>query len=186
MENKVININGQDVKLESGMQIFFYTPFRWTDLMSWLASAIRYFAKIKYNHASTVVCNWFVPFVNEAVASGVNPTNCADRLKGRQILIRRFKGGLPYTERDFCIRANEKLGDTKYDYKGLVFYQLVFQLFHVWLKRKREYVERHMYCYDYNAYCYQEYYGPEWWNINPSAMLSDDRFETVFEGVWEY
>ena len=42
-----------------------------------------------------------------------------------------------------------------------------------------------MYCYDYVAYCFQEYYGPEWWDIDPKKMINDERFETIFEGKLE-
>ena len=39
-----------------------------------------------------------------------------------------------------------------------------------------------MYCYSYLAYCFL---FEEWWDADPKEILTDDRFETVFEGEWK-
>jgi hypothetical protein len=148
--------------------------------MSWLSALIRLFARIRYNHTGVIVNNWSIPFVNEAVGRGIISIEAKERMAGKQVKIFRRKN--PIIERDFAIRANSKLGKTPYDFSGLLFYQLAFQLFHVWIGTKnKERAEKKMYCYEYIAWLHSDIFS-DWWKINPKDIEKNEYLECIFEG----
>ena len=161
-------------QLQTGDLIGVKTPLS-VSPMSWLSLAIREVAKIEYNHMMVVVKNWDKITINEAIGRGVLPTVAEHRLKPNiDYLVLRPKNPV-LSERDFALRANEILTYTGYDFKGLFIDQLTLQLFHKWKGRTGDDAMKKMYCYEYAAYCYKELY-PEWWQIDPKFMLTDDRF----------
>ena len=161
-------------QLQTGDLVAVKTPFGISP-MSWLSLGIREIAKIPYNHMTVIVRNWHKVTVNEAIGRGVLPTVAEHRFKaGIDYMVLRPKQPV-LSERDFALRANEILTYTGYDFKGLFIDQLTLQLFHKWKGRTGEAAMKKMYCYEYAAYCYQEYY-PQWWQIDPKVMLNGDRF----------
>lgn len=165
--------------LKTGYIVGFYTPLKWYNPATWLSALIRLFADIKYNHVGIVVENWEVPFINEAVFKGVIPIEAKSRLKGKHVRIAEVETDM--LERQIAVRANSKLGRTGYDFSGLLFHQLILQLFGVWIGRKGEKAGKKMYCYEYVAWIYEEYF-PEWWSINPKFIWGHPEVKIIFEG----
>jgi len=171
------------IDVRTGDIVLFRTPFKLWKPASWLSALIRYFAKIKYNHVGVVVSNWNVPFVNEALGRGVIPSPFKDRVIGVQVKILRPNFYLADGfEKAFATKANSKLGITGYDFSGLLFFQLVYQIFGVWIGTKnKKRAEKRMYCYEYVGWCYSNLF-PDWWKINPAKISDIANFSSLFEG----
>jgi len=170
----------ETINLKSGDRVFVRNTLVWYKPMSWLATLIRSIAKIKYNHTGVIVRNWGEPFVNEAIAKGIYPIPASKDLKGKYVRIDRYKYDI--NEKVFCVKANTKIGN-KYDFWGLLWHQLLFQIFHIWVGHTKEFAEDKMYCYEYGAWCF-DWVFPEWWKIDPIKYLEHEDFEVIFEGTW--
>jgi hypothetical protein len=163
----------------NGDVILFHTPIKWYSPMSWLSGLIRVFTKCRYNHVGVVVENWGVPFLNEALASGIINTPLKDRLDGR--LIRVIRPINTIDEYLFAIKANDKLGKTPYDFSGLLWFQLIYQLTGHWLGHTGDHADKRMYCGEYVAYMYSDIFE-RWWQTAPSDIHKSKEFLTLFEG----
>src|SRR3990167_3222306 len=134
-------------EFENGSLVFFRTKLKWFDPLSWLSAAIRYFAKIKYNHTGIIFKMEGIPFIFEAVGRGVICTEANYRLSGKITLVRTPR--VPPAIREFR-RAVSKAGHTKYDFVGLLFYQLFFQIFHIWIgSNNKNKADDRFYCYEF-------------------------------------
>lgn len=168
-----------DKNLQTGDVVLFHTKFKWNSPMSWLAAIIRKFIKFPYNHVGIIVNNWDKPFLNESNDKGVNSTVALDRLKDRKIKILRPKDII--NEREIAIKANSRLGITKYDVLGLIFYQLIYKLTGKWVASSRtNNTERLMYCSEYAAWVYSTEFT-EWYKVDPKDLGNSDFFETIYE-----
>lgn len=168
-------------EFKTGDIILFHTNLIWYSPMSWLSALIRFFTKCHYNHVGVVVLNWNVPFLNEAIETGVLPITLKDRLDGRKIrVIRPIKD---VDERSFAMKANDKLGHTGYDFSGLLFYQLIYQLTGHWLGHTGNHADGRMYCGEYAAFCHSEIFE-KWWQTAPSDIHNSKEYYTIFEGIY--
>ena len=139
------------------------------------------FTKSYYNHVGVVVRNWDVPCLNEAVETGVNAVPLSDRLKKSDVKILRPK--IVYMdERQMAVRANSKIGHTGYDFSGLLFYQLIYQLTGHWLGHTGVHAEGRMYCGEYAAWCYVALFS-NYWKTTPADIERSSDFNVVFKGV---
>lgn len=166
-------------ELKSGDRIFVRTKFVWYKPLTIISAIIRAVAGVKYNHVEIVVRNWDIPFVNGAIFNGIISRQAIDELSGKQIRVVRRKE--PIVERDFCVRANSRIGTTKYDFAGLLFHQLVYQLtnMRLWIGRSEEKADNRMACYEYAAWCYKDI---DWWKADPVTMINDEDYYLIFEG----
>lgn len=172
---KIHHMKLEDFK--TGDIILFHTKFVWYKPLSWLSALIRFFTKSYYNHVGVVVRNWDVPFINEAVETGVHAVPLVDRIGSHQIrVIRPIKG---VDERTFAVRANSKIGHTGYDFSGLLFYQLIFQLTGHWLGHTGVHAEGVMYCGEYAGFCHAEYFH-NYWKTAPSDENKSEYFFEVY------
>jgi hypothetical protein len=170
-------------ELQTGDIIGFYTPFKVTNLMSYLSATIRFFTKSRYNHSGIYVENWGVGFIDEARQKGVNMEIASRRLKGKYIKVLRLKDKYQKPEKDIATKANSVLGYTRYDFFGL-WYQLRFLLSNKkkWSgpKTRKEAMKR-MYCHEYSAWVHEEVF-PDWWKVDVKALMSTPKAKIVFEG----
>ena len=172
-------MNLKDFK--TGDIILFHTQVKWYSPISWLSWQIRFFTKCRYNHVGVVISNWHQPFLNEAIETGVISIPIKDRLSGCDIRVIRYVN--PIAEIDFAIKANDKLGHTGYDFSGLLFYQLIYQLTGHWLGHTGKAAEGRMYCGEYCAYLYPTIFE-YWWKTAPSDIHNSREFTTLFEGKY--
>lgn len=171
-------------EFQTGDIILFHTPIKWYNPLTWITPIIRFLTKSYYNHVGVVVCNWGVPFLNEAIETGVITIPLKDRLSGKNIRVIRHGSGGVKSERGFAIEANDKLGHTGYDFSGLLFYQLIFQLTGCWFGHTGKHAEDRMYCGEYVAYLYR-YIFEKYWLTAPSVIDSSKEFSTIFKGIYK-
>lgn len=165
---------------KTGDIILFHTKLKWHNPMSWLSALIRMFTKCRYNHVGIVVENWGVPFLNEAIETGIISIPLKDRLNGREMrIIRQITPIVP--EKEFAVKANDRLGRTGYDFSGLLWFQLIYQLTGHWLGHTGEAAKSRMYCAEYVAFMYPEVFE-RWWQIAPVDIHNSKEFSTLFEG----
>ena len=169
--------------LQTGVIILHRTPAS-INPISWVAAAIRFFTKSKYNHVSTVVNNWRVPFINEAIEKGITATSATERLIGQDVKILMMKG-LP-KEKEWAKKANAYLGNTGYDFTSLLLFQPILILTKKWIGRKEGKADRKLYCSEYVAKLIYETYNissfKEWWTVAPVKIEESTAFEVIFEG----
>ena len=160
----------ETIKTRTADVAFSRKEFSWKKVSSYLPTMIRKIAKIEYNHVGVIVFNWGVPMVNEAVGRGVISTPLKDWLIGKSVIIKRFEGDIQ--EPVFAIEANHFLGHTPYDFKGLFWHQLVWNLRGKWIgpKGTKNAIQK-FYCYEYAAYLWRSIY-PTWVSVVPADFFN--------------
>lgn len=155
---------------QTGDLVFFRDSFSWNP-MSWLATLIRFFAGVKYNHVGIVIGT----DIFEAIGRGIVRRPLLQRISGRKIKVNRRKSHLP--DEIIKQRAFYNLG-RKYDFAGLLWFQLWFQLFKHWIGFKSpEKAARKFYCYEFVAYVHDE---KDWWKVNPKDFINSTDYIEVF------
>jgi hypothetical protein len=174
MKTKEIIYKDQILNLKSGDIILFRNDFILSDPMTWIAAAIRFFTKVKYNHAAVVVSCWGKLMLNEANEKGVICRPAEKRLERvkTSILIIRRKGYLK--ERDFGRLSMGALG-TPYDFNSLFLSQLFYRVTGIWLGKSDA---SQMVCTEYAAWCHQL---PEYWKYSAKELLNNKDFFTIYK-----
>jgi hypothetical protein len=133
---------------KTGDIVFFRTKLCWYKPASWLAYAIRKIAKIDYNHTGVLVRVWDEPFIIEALGRGILTSPLEKRIDSKDIRICR-----PNRDIDESVYAKKAVSflSTKYDIIGLIFHQLIWNLFSIWIGAKKAEAKKRMYCYEYVA-----------------------------------
>lgn len=184
MARQLMTFDDIKTQLQTGDILLFYTRFNWKKPITYLSAAIRFFARVKYNHAAVYIKNWNVGFVNEAVGRGVISEIASHRMKNVEVKIRRLKDPYYTPGSEIAKKANSVLGYTRYDFLGTLWYQLLFQLSgkRFWLgpENKNESMKR-MYCYEYAAWVHDIAY-PDWWKVDLDEVIKGKQAFTVFEG----
>lgn len=163
----------ETIDFKTGDLVFFRDSLSWNP-MSWLATLIRFFARVKYNHVGIVVFDSGDFCIVEAIGRGIVKRSLTDRLKGRKVKIRRQKQPIPTING----RALSMVG-TEYDFAGLLWYQLIFQVSGEWVGYKSpEKAARKFYCYEFAAWCVG---WSQWWMVNPKEFLNSDLFTDIYE-----
>ena len=161
--------------LKTGDIILFRTPFVWYKPISYLTLIIRAITHDYYNHAGIIIFNWSQLFINEAIGKGVVTSPISLSIKNYIIKIVRPKDQ-KYTEGEIATKANSKLG-TGYDFLGLLFYQVIYQIKKKWYGYTQEYAEKNMYCSDYVAWIYNL---KNWWTVTPKDIDDDKDLKTIY------
>lgn len=163
--------------VETGDLIFFRTRFKWYSPISWLSAAIRFFAKIEYNHVGVIVSVWEEPMVLEAVGRGITMTPLSVRLKKNDTIIKRPIKQI--IEDEFAVEACDFAGHTRYDIIGLIWHQLVWNVCGIWIGPDNEdKATKSFYCYEYAAYLHRDLF-PNWIKVNPKEFLNSDKLYKV-------
>lgn len=160
----------------TGDLIFFRTKLS-LNPASWLSTLIRFFAKIKYNHVGVIILIWGEPFVIEALGKGIVATPLSKRIIGKKIRIcRPFRN---INEKLFAQKTVSYLS-TKYDFIGLLFYQLVLNLTGHWIGGGSKNQERRLYCYEFVALMHKAD-CTNWYSMLPKDLLNAKWHEIIFE-----
>lgn len=152
-------------KMSTTLSALWLVSQEWYVSLTWLSAAIRWFAKVKYNHVGTIVCWNGVPMVMEAVGRGIIPTPLDIRLKKSKVFIKR-DSGVSYGS-DWVRDIVEYSGHTPYDHIGLLIHQAVWTAsgYTIWIGAQTpEQAEKRFYCYEFSAKMAGREY---WWHVNP-------------------
>ena len=133
------------MNVKTGDLVYFRTG-------SFLGKAIQEIADLEYNHVGIIVHVWGEPMVYEALGRGVISTPLKDRIEETEkIEIKRPPRIIE--EKKFAIEAGNFLGKTPYDFKGLLWHQLVLGLTGKWIaKQSPDEARKKFYCYEYAAH----------------------------------
>lgn len=163
----------ETVKVQTGDIILF-------NRKRFLSKIIRWISKCPVSHSEILINIWDYPITLGATGAGVRGTDYSKIKKEKNIIILRYKkyiDGITYEqEKELATRACSKLG-SKYDFGGLVYYQLVYQIFGRWIGRTRTEAEQSMYCTEYNAWCHQL---DNWWTYSPEDFLNNKDFIIIY------
>ena len=177
-------INNFPIPLEVGDKVFVQTLFNWKSPMSYLSSAIRFFAKIKYNHVKIVSEYKGELVFIEAIERGVLPTPIQYNLKKEKILVRR--NIVPVDKYQYQERLR-KIMFKKYDVWTLVFVELLWNVFDIWKGAKtEEEAMRRFICYETYWYADStqlaiEFPGIKWWMLQPDETIYTNYTYTVYQ-----
>lgn len=145
--------------------------------LSWLGWLIRLIARVKYNHVAVLFNINDVWFLQEAIGDGVvtKPflnSNAANYYTHYSIEEYRVQ----LSRKDIMDRILKSTG-IKYDFAGLLFYQLWFNLFRKWIGSAVKGKEK-FYCYEHVAYVFG---FADSYKIVPKTL--NENFIIIKEGV---
>lgn len=164
--------------LQIGGIVAFKTKAIWYNPLTWLGPIIRKIAKIEYNHVGIICKINGELFLAEAINKGFMPTNLEEKLKTDKHI------------KDWCVlrpvyefdkfKLNKEcisLLGNKYDYKGLLWNQLILNLFGIWIGRKNNQQDK-LYCYEAVFYLHRQVF-PKWWMMRPEKLFNNKNFEKL-------
>jgi len=163
----------QTYKHRTGDVVLFRYAFKWYNPATWLSFIIRLFTAAKYNHVAVIAGNC----IYESVGGGVRKVELYKRLSGQNVRILR-----PYapieSEYNLTLRAESRVGKTKYDVISLIFFHPIHILFGVWLGRRGKKAERAMVCSEFVAWVYGWQY---WYKTDNEDFENSDKFTIAYE-----
>lgn len=121
-----------------------------------LAKAIRWFTRSKYNHTALVVECWGETYIVDAQKNGVNPKPLEAWLKEYEyeILVARPPEMTDLEAKTFSIRAFQKVGLTGYDFQLLLIKHPWSIITGKWKKNMRDPKDK-MVCSEYVGWVYR-------------------------------
>lgn len=139
--------------------------------MSWLGGLIRFFAKVKYNHVAVLFYKNNEWKLQEAIDAGVITTkyensNAVGYYSEYQLETPKFE-----YEINTVLNRIDFIENKKYDYEGLLFLQLLLNLFKKWYGKGKN-GDKKFYCYEAVAYVF---------SINDSYKILPKKFNELFE-----
>ncbi len=158
--------------------------FKWSDIKSYLPVAIQYFAGINYNHVGIIIAESNGPVVYESIKNGVVKTDfvmkISDRIYGKDYII--LEPTYPRFSKNVCIEECKLLLNTKYDFKNLLWHQLLWNKFNIWkgAKTEKEALKR-MICYELVWFVHRRcsIIGDQWWKCKPSTIYNSGEFKKL-------
>lgn len=175
MYNK-INIQN----LEVGDIILEHTNFNpKEDYVSILSALIRFFTNNYWNHAKYVVETKKGLKIQEALAQGIVERDIEEALKGRDILIMKPIIELSKDEKILYSKYAKRLKGVKYDYFGTLFFQLIKQVFGIWLGSRDVKLETPKYCSEAPMTLHHLVRGiiKKPWGYSPADIRNDNYFK---------
>lgn len=148
---------------------------------SFIARAIQFFQRNRYNHAGLLVKLFEEWYVAEAEARGLVLNKLADRLHGNKVLmlVPRF-ATMP---QEVTKTVVPMVGKHRYDFFSLLFFQMIYTItgwFNrpVWIGRRGNAAGKRLYCSEVCALVYYLVYGIfiEWWKYNPAMLYNSKQF----------
>lgn len=167
---KAITIN--DVR--TGDVGMYRNEFWLASPVTWLAAAIRWATRSKYNHAVVFVNVFGRLMIYEALGNGIRcrPANKFLIRKRSEILILRKKENLStLDEFDFAVKANNLLG-TEYGFKDIL-YQAWYRLTGKWLGPENDTALKALTCTEFVAYMH---HLPSYYKASPKELLQSTDF----------
>lgn len=168
-------------KLRTGDSFLERTKFNKKRPGAYLSAAIRWFARIKFNHIGTIIVEDDKVKVVEAVKEGVVETRIEKKLVDVNIekykILRRIDID-EINEQEFIANAKATIG-LPYDKPALLFHQPIYQLtlrakFGIWIGRTKKKAAGMFYCYELAAFLNNKFNDmfPKWWKINPREYIN--------------
>lgn len=108
--------------------------------------------KSKFSHTAIYIEIWNKPFVIDAQKDGVNVRPYAEWEKEYNYKIEVRRAPFAIDEKNFSLKATTKVGNTAYDFVGLLVKQPFELITGKWRVKKDE--NDKMYCSEYVAWCY--------------------------------
>ncbi len=149
---------------------------------TFLSKAIQWFEKNKWSHAGLVVKIYGSDFVEEAEAKGLLINTLMDSIKKCEIMLLRPKFN-PNTI-SFSKLVIPMAGKHRYNFIKLLFVQVNWQLFHIWLAKKDNNDKlRRVICGEFVAYVYHVFTKGElfkdWFKATSKSLFESDQFEHI-------
>lgn len=113
-----------------------HSPFDWKRPLSWVSLIIRKVTRFHWHHSAFL----YIPDIGEMIIiesdfKGVVSTSFSEWTREKEITIH---GLGPGQKSDFVLdKILSRVGNTPYDYRGLVFHHLVNQIFGIWIGPKK-------------------------------------------------
>jgi hypothetical protein len=151
--------------------------YRNKSVLAWL---IRLFTGMRYNHAGIIVGTYLF----ESLDKGIVKSPLFDNLNGQEVLIKRFELSSQFHPEHIESVALHSEGVVKYDFKNLLFNQLIYRLTGLWVGKAST---NAMICTEFVARCYSPHYefGPDLEKISPKEIILNPDFFTIFKGKYE-
>lgn len=129
----------------------FKKRFCWYKWKTYLPYLIRKIADVDYNHVGVV--NTDEPeFIYEAIGKGVKKNHFIDVLKEHDDFA--FFKSIEKTDINISIKRMDENLNKPYDYKALLLYQLILNIFKKWIGKEIQ--DDKFYCYEFAAYIFQK------------------------------
>lgn len=156
--------------------IIVHTPLNWKRPLTLISWAIRKFAKTYYNHAAFIVTIDHIDFVVEADMKGVVMIPLKDWVKEQIVTVYKVP-------KFYRAKALTKVGNTKYDFGSLFFYQLINTVtgkYYGYTDERK--AAKRFYCYEYLAWVLEL---PKWYTMlpNPFKEWADSNLKLEFEKI---
>ena len=161
----------------------FRRTFKWQKFNTYLPQLIRKIAKVEYNHVGVLFYVNEQYYIIEAIDKGVVVRELSETLKEHD---------------EYCIYKSEKSLDMntqyarlnieidfalnnphKYDFRGLLFQQLIWNIFNKQIGRKVQ--DERFYCYEHAAYIFLE---QDAFMVKPKEFIKN--FTKLSEGKCKY
>lgn len=158
--------------------------FKWNKPLTWLSTAIRFFAKVQYNHVGIIVQNKTDIWLYEAVEKGVVRTDFREKIKNKKYK-EDFLILKPYY-REFskpvCIAEGNYLLKKPYDFENLFIVQLLWDTLNIWVGAKTEVKAlKRLICYEVVWFVHRRSntFKNEWWKSKPSYIYNSREFKKL-------
>ena len=167
------------VSLMVGDKVFVYTKFNILSPKTWLSALVRVFGHLRRNHCKVVgKKDGILKFV-EAVEGGVEFNPIIYNPKKERILVRR--NIIPVDEELYNARLLSIEGKG-YDYENLLWDQLLWNNFHIWIGAKtEEEAEKKFICYEVGFFVDKDNLDYPWWECHPDVYLNAFWMDTIYE-----
>jgi len=156
--------------------LIVHTPLNWKRPLTFISWAIRKFAKTYYNHAAFLITIDKNQFIVEADMHGVILIPFKDWIKEQKVTVYKVP-------KSYRAKALSKVGNTKYDFASLLFYQLINTVTgkYYGYTDERKAAEK-FYCYEYLAWVLGL---SKWYSMlpNPFKEWADDNLKLEFENI---
>ncbi|MFL5786733.1 MAG: hypothetical protein ACJ748_01660, partial [Flavisolibacter sp.] len=165
--------------LQPGDVVLFRSDFVPYIPLRYVSAGVRGFTGVNLNHAGQIVSSWGRLMINEAKGSGViaRPLEYyLERYKTSIVILRPKKA---IVEKEFCIKANDKLG-THYDLASLLIHQAWYRITGEWIGKTGPAADNAMECAEYVAWCHGR---PDPYLYSVRELLLDDYFEIIYEEI---
>lgn len=128
-----------------------------------IAKGIMKATKSKVSHSALFIEIWGKPYIIDAQKDGVNlrPFDEWVKMYNYKYIVHRYPN--EFDRKEFALKAMTKIGNTAYDFEGLLIKQPIELLTGKYRRKGNE--ENKMYCSEYVAWCY---------GINESYRMSPE------------
>lgn len=155
------------------------------------APIIRYVTKCYYNHVAIVGSCLGQLYIFEAVSRGFIPTmRLSDYIntihKSNEICVRRYeKLNTPgnKTIKDVYNNIDELVG-RKYDFRGMMLYELIYNISKEWLGSTGEKAKNRVFCSEVIGYGYNWIFEDSY-KLTPAQVYLNEEFTTLYESRFD-